>query len=80
MMPASAAFLVPTATVPMASQIWGILRHNDEVPDTRLNHGLASRAHIRFARLIRLNRMDKLVIKLSEECERIDGRGFAACS
>jgi hypothetical protein len=79
MMSTSAAFLVPAATVPMPPQIWSILRNNDEVPDAGLNDGLASRAHIRFTRLVRLDRMDKLVVEVFEDRQRIEGRGFAAC-
>lgn len=76
----SAAFLVPTATVPMPSQIWSILRHDDEMSDARLNDRFASGAHIRFERLVRLHGMDNIVVEFPEDSQCIYGRGFATYS
>lgn len=61
--PESSSFLVPTASMPMPPEVSSVLRHDDEVANTHIDHGGAARTDVRLARLIRLNRMHVMFVE-----------------
>jgi hypothetical protein len=48
----AAAFLVPTATVPVTSEVWRIRRDDDKMTNADLDGALAAGTHVGFARLV----------------------------
>lgn len=52
--------------MPMASQIRGILRYHDQVPNSGIDQRFTPGADIGLACLVRLDRVDDLIIELSE--------------
>lgn len=63
----AATFLVPAATVPVASEIWCIRWDDDEMANAHLDDSLTTRAHIGLARLIRLNGVHRVIIERTVE-------------
>lgn len=62
----SPAFLEPAAAMPVPSQVWGLLGDDDDVSDAGIDDRLASRTDVGLTRLIRLDRMDDLVVEPAE--------------
>lgn len=58
--------------MPVAPQIWRVLWHDNEMTHPWFDERLASGADVRLASLIGLNRVDELIVKLTEERQRID--------
>ncbi len=56
------AFLEPASTVPMSTQIRRLLGDDDDVANSGVDDRFTTRADVRLARLIRLNRMHHLVL------------------
>ena len=59
----AAAFLVPTATVPVTSEVWRIRRDDDKMTNADLDGALAAGAHVGFARLVWLYGVHRMVIE-----------------
>jgi len=66
MMSLAATLLEPAASVPMASEIGGILWNHNQMTDACLDERLAARAYIGLSSLVRLNRLDDLILELPE--------------
>jgi hypothetical protein len=63
----AATFLVPAATVPVASEIWCIRWDDDEMANTDVDDSLTTRAHIGLARLIGLNGVHRVFTERTVE-------------
>jgi hypothetical protein len=57
------AILEPATTVPVATQVWSLLRDDDDVPYTNIDDRLTTRTNVGLARLIRLDGMNDLVVE-----------------
>jgi hypothetical protein len=66
MIAASASLLVPAPAMPMTSEVWRVSWYDHQMPDPGLDFALAPRTHIGLARLVRLDRLDDLIIETGE--------------
>ena len=67
MMAETPALLVPASTVPVAPEIGGVLRYDDEMSHTDLDRIVTTGAHVALACLIRLDRMHNVLAELTKE-------------
>lgn len=68
----AAAFLVPTATVPVTSEVWRIRRDDDKMTNANLDRALAAGTHVGFARLVWLYWVHRMVIECTMDFRRIN--------